>query len=356
MKRVAAGLVLGFLAVVTMRAQAYPPDFPLWAYGYITLPTAPQDYSVKCQGEKPSDCDRPGGLPVDPQNTPHTLAGSTGTFSVAQINYRYGPADWFPDDHPPMPEIVAHGKQSNGSRACSICHLPNGKGLMQNGGVAGLPKDYILRQLADFKSGKRRTFDSNKANGFEMQAIARNLTLALALSAADYFSSVLFTRWIRVVESTTVPKFTATINGLFLKEDGTATEPLGKRIVELPENTYETNILRNPRSGFVAYVPPGSLRRGALLAKTGGARVQGGKTLLGSTMECLTCHGPGLKGTLLGPSIAGRSPSYIARQLYDIKQGARRGDVAVATMKPSVEHLTQDDIIALAAYVSSVEP
>ena len=97
-------------------------------------------------------------------------------FTAAQAGDRYGPADWFPGDHPAMPDIVAHGKQANGSRACSICHLPNGKGLMQNGGVAGLPRDYILRQLADFKAGKRRTFDSNKANGFEMQAIARNLT------------------------------------------------------------------------------------------------------------------------------------------------------------------------------------
>ena len=152
------------------------------------------------------------------------------------------------------------------------------------------------------------------------------------------------------------PKFTATVNGLFLKEDGTATEPLGTRIVELPEDTYQTNILRNPRSGFVAYVPPGSVARGALLAKTGGAVTLRGRTTMGPTMECLTCHGQKLEGTLLGPPIAGRSPSYIARQLYDMKMGARRGDVTVATMRASVERLSADDILALAAYVSSVEP
>ena len=77
---------------------------------------------------------------------------------------------------------------------------------------------------------------------------------------------------------------------------------------------------------------------------------------MGPTMECFTCHGPKLEGTLLGPPIAGRSPSYIARQLYDMKMGARKGDVAVATMKASVERLSTDDILALAAYVSSVEP
>src|SRR6266576_3955743 len=83
---------------------------PLWAYGYIAPAAAPVDYSTKCVGDRPSD----------------------GAFTVAQINYRYGPADWFPNDHPPMPDIVAHGKEANGSRACAICHLPNGKGLMQN--------------------------------------------------------------------------------------------------------------------------------------------------------------------------------------------------------------------------------
>ena len=100
-----------------------------------------------------------------------------------------------------MPDIVAHGKEANGVRACGICHLPNGKGLMQNGSVSGLPRDYILQQLGDFKSGKRHTADPNKANGYEMQAIARNLTDAEAQAAADYFSSVKYTKWVRVVES-----------------------------------------------------------------------------------------------------------------------------------------------------------
>lgn len=349
-------LVLGCVASL---AYSQEPGFPLWAYGYIAYPSPPVDWSVKCLGDKASDCDRPGGLPTDPQNTPRTLEGSDRTFTVAQINFRYGPADWFPNDHPPMPEIVAHGKEANGARACGICHLPNGKGLMQNGGVAGLPKDYILQQLADFKSGKRHTADKNKANGFEMAAIARALTDAEALAAAEYFSSVKFTKWVRVVESDTVPKFTATINGLFLKDEGTSTVPLGKRIVEMPEDTYQTNILRNPRSGFVAYAPIGSLKEGENLVMTGGATTVDGKTVPGRTMACGTCHGADLKGQKLRdivvPPIAGRSPSYIGRALYDMQTGARSG-TAAALMKPSVAKLTEDDLIAISAYVASLEP
>ena len=319
-------------------APLQPAGLPLWAYGYIEPPTAPADYSTRCLGNRPLDCDRPGGLPNDPLNTLHRLPGSEGAFTVAQITHRYGPADWFPQDHPPMPEVVARGKESIGMRACALCHLPNGKGLMQNGGVAGLPVEYILRQLADFKAGRRTSADRNKANAFEMAAIARNLSAEEAQAAAEYFASIPFTRWMRVVESTTVPKFTATNNGLFLKAEGDATEPLGERLIELPESTHQTNMLRNPRSGFVVYAPPGSLEKGRLLAQA-----------------CGVCHGADLRGLAIGPPIAGRSASYIARQLYDMQQGARNSELS-RTMMPSVEKLTGSDLIAIAAYVASLPP
>jgi cytochrome c553 len=52
------------------------------------------------------------------------------------------------------------------------------------------------------------------------------------------------------------------------------------------------------------------------------------------------------------PAIAGRSPSYIVRQLWDIKEGTRKGEWS-PLMKPIVENLTQDDMLAIAAYVAS---
>jgi cytochrome c553 len=336
-KKVATLAVLA-LGLAIGAAHVSGAGFPLWAYGYITLPAMPADYSSRCLGDRPLDCDRPGGLPTDPSNTPRRLAGSDREFTVAQISSRYAPADWFPQDHPAMPAIVAHGKESIGSRACALCHLPNGRGLMQNGGVAGLPARYILQQLADFKSGRRKSADLNKANAFEMAAIARNLTDEDAKAAADYFASIPFTKWVRVVESERVPTFTATVNGLYLESEGDETEPLGQRLVELPENTHETNILRNPRSGFVVYAPIGSLQKGEALAK-----------------GCRACHGADLKSGANAPPIAGRSASYIGRQLYDFQQGARSGDMA-KLMKPAVEKLTDDDLIAIAAYVASQEP
>jgi cytochrome c553 len=43
------------------------------------------------------------------------------------------------------------------------------------------------------------------------------------------------------------------------------------------------------------------------------------------------------------------------RQLYDFQQGTRAGSSA-ALMKPAVAKLSHDDMISLAAYISSLDP
>ncbi|HEX4272041.1 MAG TPA: hypothetical protein VHZ32_11670, partial [Rhizomicrobium sp.] len=83
------------------------------------------------------------------------LPGSQGHFSYNKIQgrrdgtskVRVQPADWYPGDHPAMPRIVAEGDNARGITACSLCHYPNGQGRPQNAGLAGLPTDYIARQL-----------------------------------------------------------------------------------------------------------------------------------------------------------------------------------------------------------------
>ena len=67
------------------------------------------------------------------------------------------------------------------------------------------------------------------------------------------------------------------------------------------------------------------------------------------------CHGADLKGLGPVPGLAGRSPSYSARQMFDMQQGVRKGPWS-ALMKAAVEKLTIDDMIAIAAYTASREP
>ena len=52
---------------------------------------------------------------------------------------------------------------------------------------------------------------------------------------------------------------------------------------------------------------------------------------------------------------AGRSPSYIMRQLYDIQHGVRNGQWA-ELMKPVVAGLSEGDMVAIAAYTASLAP
>ncbi|HEY6346660.1 MAG TPA: c-type cytochrome [Bryobacteraceae bacterium] len=129
---------------------------------------------------------------------------------------------------------------------------------------------------------------------------------------------------------------------MFLTLEGNETERLGQRIIETPESAEDTEILRNPRSGFIAYVPIGSIKKGAVLVTTGA----------GKTTRCAVCHGADLKGLGPVPGIAGRSPSYLIRQIYDMQQDARKG-VWASLMKAVVAPLSQDDMLAIAAYLSS---
>ena len=353
MKRRAVVLILAFVCMAIGGALLRAAGLPLWAYGYVTPPAAPVDYSTRCAGARPFDCAR-GGPPTD-AGVIRRLPGSDWTFTLAQIHADYGPADWYPGDHPLMPDIVARGKEAIGLRACGLCHYPNGQGKPENGPVAGLPVEYFMETMADFRNGRRKSADLNKANQFEMAAIARNLTEAETKAAAEYFGSIKFRAWVKVVETNTVPKFTAGGNGLFLPAEGTATEPIGQRLIEMPEKRDDTFLLRNPRSGFVAYVPVGSIQKGEALVTTGGARIVSGKIVPGPTKECRVCHGVDLRGIADVPPIAGRQPSYLIRQLYDMQQGTRNGEKS-KLMRMVVANLTEEDMIAIAAYVSSREP
>jgi cytochrome c553 len=122
-------------------------------------------------------------------------------------------------------------------------------------------------------------------------------------------------------------------------------EPIGNRIITLPEDQEKAR-LRDPRSGFVSYVPQGSVAKGKALAETGG----GGKTI-----ACNICHGDGMKGLANIPRIAGLHPIYVARQLHLFKDGGRAGADS-AQMKKPVMQLSDDDILNLSAYVGSLSP
>jgi len=241
-----------------------------------------------------------------------------------------------------MPDVVAHGKQPE-VWACGLCHYPNGKGRAENAGVSGLDVEYFIHTMNDFKNGNRISSDPRKNNTNLMKQFAQNMSDAEIKAAAEYFGAMKWTPWIKVVESKTAPKAKPS-NGLFIAE-GSEMEPLGNRILEVPINGEATEVLRDPHSGFTAYVPVGALKKGEALVTKGG----------GKTIVCGNCHGTDLKGIGPVPSLAGRSPSYLMRQMFDMQQGNRKGNWT-ELMKPVVAKLTTDDMMNIAAYVSSRMP
>jgi len=344
-------LALAFLVCAGTCPAADQTPAPGWAYGFLTT-AAPGEAAPPCADARPISCARPSG-PVAESGVLLHLPGTDAAFTLPQIAADYGPADWYPGDHPAMPDIVAHGREQDGLRACGLCHFPNGKGKMENGGVAGLSTAYILKQLADFKGGLRRSADPRKANTNEMIAIARSLSESESNMAAEYFASLKWTPWVKVIESAKAPKLHTSLNGLFLPLEGGLTEPLGQRIIEVPENPERTDKYRDPRSGFIAYAPIGSLAKGEALVTTGAELGADAKSK--KTTPCGACHGPDLRGKGDVPAIAGRSPSYTMRQLWDLQQGTRNG-AGARLMKGVVAKLSLDDMIAITAYVTSREP
>jgi cytochrome c553 len=245
-----------------------------------------------------------------------------------------------------MPPIVAIGREAAGIWACSMCHYPNGKGRPENAGVAGLPTEYFTQQLYDMKNGLRHSSEPRKPNTPLMVGFAAAMTDDEIRAAAEYFGAMKWTPWIEVVETDTVPK-TRLFGGMHLRLLGAdaGMEPLGRRIVESPRDTERTELLRDPRSSFIAYAPMGSIARGEALARGGS----------GAPAACSVCHGETLDGLAVVPGLRGRSPSYLARQLADFKQGTRRG-LWSPLMGPVVANLTADDILNLSAYLASLQP
>jgi cytochrome c553 len=317
---------LGIVAGV--RAQGTTPE---WAY-----PVTPATFKV----------------PPDPGTQRH-VPGSTRGFTQTQIDDPFTPPDWF-TDHPRMPEVVAHGRKPD-VWACAMCHLPNGLGHPESASLAGLPATYIQQQVEEFKSGARKSAVAGGRADI-MVSIAKAIKADELKAASAYFASLRPKPWVKVVEATTVPKTSVGFGNMRFALQSGPMEPLGQRIIEIPQDAERAKS-RDSRSGFIAYVPVGSLKKGEDLVKTGRQHIAGGKIVLGNILPCATCHGPDLRGgTLPGvPGISGRSPIYIYRQMNDIKNGVRKG-LNSLLMQPSIMKATPAEMISISAYVASLAP
>jgi len=273
-----------------------------------------------------------------------TLPTSRVTFTVGRTRDRYDVADWNPRTHPAPPAFVMHGRKPV-VMACGFCHLADGRGRPENAMIAGLPVDYFMQQVKDMRTRARHSGSPVPfPSALLMQQIADSVTDAELEVAARYFAKVRARRASKVVETDSVPRFMP-LNGLSTVLPGNEREALGDRLVEVAVD-LRRHELHDPMAEYVAYVPHGSLARGRALA-AGDARrgVKG----------CTSCHGADLRGMQLVPPIAGRSPSYLLRQLIAFRTGARNS-AASAPMREMAATLSLADMVSAAAYAGSRAP
>ncbi|HEU0276390.1 MAG TPA: hypothetical protein VFQ95_01005 [Rhodanobacteraceae bacterium] len=264
-------------------------------------------------------------------HAPMHVPGSTRTYTRAALADGFEVADWFPQDHPPMPHVVAFGRKP--AYACAACHNAGGEGYPSTASLAGLTTAYLREQLQAFRDGQRH----NDIMPFE----ARNLDAADERAAIGYFSKLTFTSHVKVVEAATVPQTHWDDYILAPDHDG-AREPLGERIIEVEPDAGEHG---SERVIYTAYVPPGSIAAGARIAAHG---VRGAPA-------CESCHGATLHGVGNIPYLAGRSPTYIARELIMFRLG-KRTNAGAAPMRTEAAQLTLRDMLDVAAYAASRQP
>jgi cytochrome c553 len=322
---------------------------PLWAYGVTTVPRTTDK-------AKPPD---PPQRKFDPaidhaeQLRPLHVDGSERTFSLVDLSDWQNVVDWFPNEHVPMPSVVQHGPASLATmtRACAFCHKTTGGGRPDNAPVAGLPAQYFLRQLEDFRAGRRKSSDPRKSNVLTMIALAQAMSEEEEHAAATYYAAQSGGPSVRVIETDRAPP-AHLVGNRYVAAGSQRIELLVNRVLEVAEDPEQSEKLDNPHFGYVAYVPSGSVARGRRLATIGGKNADAsGKA--SPILACRNCHGEDLLGVGDAPPIAGRSPSYLVRQLYDFKTGARDG-MRAGLMRPVVARLTPAQMTDIAAYLATL--
>ena len=322
-------VVVGASLVAQQAAPApagpVPPGTPDWAY----TPPPPA-------GSPPP----PSALPAD-DNAVVRISGTDKAFTRSQLRAAKETMDWYPEDrHGTAPNIVRFGKE--GVRQCSLCHLPDGSGRPENAPVSSLHPAYFMQQMQDFRDGLRKSADPRKANTNTMIGFTKATTREEDQAAAEFFGQQPYPRRMKVVESKTAPKVRLQ-GGMHMaipSSEGGSTEPLqADEIVEVPDDNLRAEA-RDTRMGWTAYVPPGTLNKGKTVA---------------AANRCAVCHGANLEGLGPVPPLAGRSPSYTMRQLFDMKNGTRRGPWA-ELMKPVLARMSVQDMMNVSAYAASLAP
>src|ERR1700694_4715343 len=188
----------------------------LYAQASITVPAGLPDWAFNVPDKVQPASVRPEGI-VRAQ-------GSRREYDAPKIAGNANPPDWFPEEHEPAPRSVQGGPGIN--MACGSCHLMSGQGHSESADLAGMPAEYLIRQMAYYKAGTRK-------DDARMGPIAQAASDDDVRQAAEYFAALKPTVWVKVIETATPPRTFIATAGRHrqLHPDG-GTEPIGRRILD----------------------------------------------------------------------------------------------------------------------------
>lgn len=269
-----------------------------------------------------------------------TVNGSAVTYTMGERRDKFRAVDWFPEQHQTAPALVTRGRAPDVS-ACGRCHTVTGTGKPENASIAGLDKDYLVRQLKEMRSG-HRVHPRVQMQPSAMFSTAAHLSDQDIHIVSQWYSDMAYQTVLTVQEAEEVPPV-ANIGWLWALEKNGQPRKTAGRILEVARDgpAFEKADLR---AGIIAYVPVGALARGRQLAENGAPGIP----------ACQSCHGAGLRGGI-APALAGRYPNYMIRQILGFANGRRSGAYA-PQMTSFAQHLRRDDMIAVAAFAASLTP
>ena len=263
-------------------------DEPLWAYGFDT-PAKPGDKAVP--QAPPSRNLRPNEDPAE-QTMPRHLEGSSATYSLVDVRDGGNVIDWFPGDHPPMPGIIARGPARDGQPDAWLRLVPPAEreGAPGKRPAGRPPRLYVIRQIDDFRNGLRYTADPRKPNTNTMIELAKAMTDEEVKDGGG----VLRSDQVDAVDprGRDEPGAEDAHRRQSLPRDRRGQDRADRRTdYRSAGGRGAGRVVRNPHSGFVAYVPVGSIEKGKDLVTTGGMKIVDNKIVQGKTTACGTCHG-----------------------------------------------------------------
>ena len=151
--------------------RSLSPSFPMSLAGtvlcvmVVTTPTYGQTQATAKAADSPPQWaypeNNPNYKPPVDDGKPVRVPNSTAGYTLTQLRTRFIAPVWHPEDHGPLPDIVAKGRDPN-VFACGFCHRADGPGGPENADLAGLPKSYFIQQMAEYKRGARVTSVSSR--------------------------------------------------------------------------------------------------------------------------------------------------------------------------------------------------